>query len=247
MTASPRVRRGASSTPRAPNAAWPRTNSSRRAAIGALEPGNGAQRSFVLRAPVAGRVLRVAQTSEANVSPGVPLMEIGDTAQLEIVAELLTTDALTARPGSLVRIERWGGPTVLEGRVRAVEPAAFTKVSALGVEEQRVRVLIDITSTHGLWQELGDGFRVGVRIVVLAQVGVLLVPSSTVFPLPGDNGDGHGVFVAEDGRARQVPVEIGARNASMAWVRTGLAEGQQVIVYPPATVSDGVRVSARQP
>ncbi|MDH4288942.1 MAG: HlyD family efflux transporter periplasmic adaptor subunit [Aquincola sp.] len=220
------------------------------AALGAIQPGStAAQRSFAVRAPVAGRVLRVLQTSEATVALGTPLIELGDTTRLEVVAELLTTDALAAQPGSRVRIERWGGPVDLEGRVRAVEPAAFTKVSALGVEEQRVRVLIDLTSPSELWQALGDGYRVGVRIVTLAQEGALQVPVSAVFPLPAGAATGndaaHAVFVVDGGRARQVSVELGGRNGSAAWIRGGLALGQRVIVYPPASVRDGVRVSAR--
>jgi HlyD family secretion protein len=222
-----------------------------RAAFDAVQPGADAPaspRSFAVRAPVAGRVLRVLQTSEGTVTLGTPLLELGDTARLEIVAELLTTDAMAALPGSRVRIERWGGPVVLEGRLRAVEPAAFTKVSALGVEEQRVRVLIDLTSPPEQWRSLGDGFRVGVRIVTLAQEGAIQVPVSAVFPLPGDadGGAGHAVFVAADGRARQVAVQVGGRNGSMAWVRSGLRAGQQVIVYPTAAVRDGVRVAARE-
>jgi HlyD family secretion protein len=221
-----------------------------RAAFDAVQPGAdapAAPRSFAVHAPVAGRVLRVLQTSEGTVALGAPLLELGDTARLEIVAELLTTDALAALPGSRVRIERWGGPVVLEGRVRAVEPAAFTKVSALGVEEQRVRVLIDLTSPPEQWHSLGDGFRVGVRIVALAQEGAIQVPVSAVFPLPGDadGGAGHAVFVVAAERARQVAVELGGRNGSMAWVRGGLQPGQQVIVYPTAAVRDGVRVAAR--
>ena len=120
----------------------------------------GGQRSFALRAPVSGQVLRVAQASEGTVALGTPLLEIGDIARMELVAELLTTDALQVSPGSAVSIERWGGDAALAGRVRAIEPAAFTKISALGVEEQRVRVLIDITTPQRQWRSLGDGFRV---------------------------------------------------------------------------------------
>ena len=158
-----------------------------RAALSAVRQpvGNGARRGFAVNAPVAGRVLRLLQTSEATVAVGTPLLEIGDTRRLEIVAELLTTDALAATPGSRVVIERWGGPATLEGRVRSVEPAAFTKVSALGVEEQRVRVLIDITTPPAQWQALGDGYRVSVRIVTLAEDKAVQVPVSAVFPLPG--------------------------------------------------------------
>lgn len=225
-----------------------------RAALGAVQPG-AAVRPFEVRSPIGGRVMRVLQQSETVVALGTPLIELGDTQRLEIVAELLTADALAAAPGRHVRIEGWGGPAALEGRVRAVEPAAFTKVSALGVEEQRVRVLIDFTSPRVQWQALGDGFRVGVRIVTVAQEEALQVPVSAVFPLPADGaGSGpdttaesptHAVFVIEGGRARQVPVRLGGRNGSAAWIRSGLALGTSVIVYPPATVHDGVRVRVR--
>jgi HlyD family secretion protein len=227
-----------------------------RAALGVVrQPAGGtATTAFAVNAPIAGRVLRLLQTSEAMVAMGTPLLEIGDTQRMEIVTELLTTDALAARPGSRVAIERWGGPGTLEGRVRSVEPAAFTKVSALGVEEQRVRVLIELTSPAAQWQALGDGFRVSVRIVTLAQDNAVQVPVSAVFPLPAEKAGGanaataprFAVFVADDGRARQVPVVLGARNGSAAWVQSGLAAGQQVIIYPPATVIDGVRVAARK-
>ena len=229
-----------------------------RAALGATrEPAAGAgSRAFTVRAPSAGRVLRVLQTSEGAVALGTPLLELGDTRRMEIVAELLTTDALAALPGSRVMVERWGGPADLQGRVRSVEPAAFTKVSALGVEEQRVRVLIDITSPQTEWQALGDGYRVSVRIVTLAEDRAIQVPVSAVFPLPADAaGDTNGgpaaaaryaVFVADGGRARQVPVVLGARNGSAAWIRSGLAPGEQVIVYPPATVRSSVRIAARK-
>ncbi|MFO1272789.1 MAG: efflux RND transporter periplasmic adaptor subunit [Rubrivivax sp.] len=213
-----------------------------RAALGAVRGGSGA--AFVLRSPVKGRVLKVHQTSETTVALGAPLVEVGDTAKMEVLAELLTTDALAARPGSAVRIERWGGPGVLQGRVRRVEPAAFTKVSALGVEEQRVNVLIAITSPAAEWAALGDGYRVGVRIVTRREEKALQVPVSAVFPRPG--GEGHAVFVVDGGRARLRPVTVEARNGHEAWLRDGLAAGATVIVYPPANVADGVRVRARQ-
>ena len=128
-----------------------------RAALSAVRDGASPRGAFELRSPVAARVLKVHHQSETVVATGTPLLELGDTRRMEIVAELLTTDALLAVPGSAVRIERWGGPTVLQGRVRLVEPAAFTKISALGVEEQRVNVLIDITSPVAEWATLGDG------------------------------------------------------------------------------------------
>ncbi len=241
------------------------------AALNAVQPSRtgagsaGNADAFTVRAPVAGRVLRVLQGSEAAVAVGTPLLEIGDTQRMEIVTELLTTEALAATAGSRVIIERWGGKGALEGRVRSVEPAAFTKVSALGVEEQRVRVLIDITSPPADWQALGDGYRVSVRIVTLSEANAVQVPVSAVFPLPSTAGLANengvaisasvtlvslptqfAVFVADAGRARQTLVEVAARNGSAAWVRSGIRTGQQVIAYPPATVRDGLRVAARK-
>lgn len=213
-----------------------------RAALSASRSGTPSGRAFGVRSPVAGRVLRLAQTSETIVPLGAALVEVGDTTRLEVVAELLTTDALRATPGSTVRIERWGGAGTLEGRVRLVEPGAFTKVSALGVEEQRVNVRIDLTSPRERWQALGDGYRVGVRIVVLSQTKAMQVPVSAVFPRPEG---GMAVFVLDGGRAKLAPVEVGARNGSQAWIQRGLAEGATVIVYPPAGLSDGARVKAR--
>jgi HlyD family secretion protein len=213
-----------------------------RAALGAARGGN--RDGFALRSPVAGRVLKLHQTSETVVPLGAPLVEVGDTTKLEVVAELLTTDALAARAGSIVRIERWGGPGTLLGRVRRVEPAAFTKVSALGVEEQRVNVLIEITSAPAEWAALGDGFRVAVRIVTRSEDRVLRVPVSAVFPRT--DGDGFAAFVVEDGRARLRPLSVAARNGQEAWVQDGLAEGATVIVYPGAAVVDGARVKPRK-
>lgn len=217
-----------------------------RAALEAIrQPGTGAARAFVVRSPIAGTVLRVSQTSEAMVGLGAPLVEVGDTRRLEVLAELLTSDALQTPPGTSVRIERWGGEGVLEGRVRLVEPSAFTKVSALGVEEQRVNVLIDITSPAEQWQALGDGFRVSVSLVVQNVDRALRVPVSAVFPQPAEAG--MAVFTIDGGRARLVPVEVGARNGVEAWIKSGLAAGTQVIVYPPSSVTEGVRVKARKP
>ena len=221
-----------------------------RAALSAVQKADrGRSGTFAIRAPVAGRVLRVLQASESAVAVGTPILEIGDIRHLEVVAELLTTDALQATPGRLVRIERWGGEGTLAGRVRRVEPAAFTKISALGVEEQRVKVLIDITSPPERWQALGDGFRVGVRIVTLALDDAVKAPVSAVFPVPGgEDGESGGmaVFSIEGGRARLVPVRIGARNGVEAWIQGGAAPGTSVIVYPPATVRDGDRVTVRR-
>jgi HlyD family secretion protein len=238
----------------------------------ALELSSGAApsgRTFTVRAPVAGMVLRVHQASEGVVGIGTPLLDLADTSRIEIVAELLTGDAAVARPGSPVRIERWGGPGSLQGQVRRVEPAAFTKVSALGVEEQRVNVLIDLVpalavpagpaasevSIGGAARAdatpaalLGDGWRVVVRILTRQEADVLRVPVSAVFPWPGpaQPADTMGVFVVEGGRARLRTVQVVARNGSLAWVRSGLTPGEVVIAYPSPAVADGVRVKPRQ-
>jgi HlyD family secretion protein len=207
--------------------------------------GTAVPAAFELRSPVAGRVLRILQASEAPVALGTPLLELGDITQMEIVAELLTTDALQTPPGAPVRVEGWGGPQALAGTVRRVEPGGYTKVSALGVEEQRVKVVIALTSPAEQWRALGDGFRVAVKIVAQVQDQALMVPVSAVFPRT-DGITGMAVFTVKDGRARLVPVELGGRNGSQAWIRNGLAAGDQVIVYPPATVADGVRVKLRK-
>lgn len=215
-----------------------------RAALTAVrDPASVGGRGLGVRAPVGGRVLRVVQPSETVVQLGTPLLELGDLSSLEIVAELLTADALQARPGSAVAVTRWGGPP-LRGRVRRVEPAAFTKISALGVEEQRVNVLIDIASPPQDWRALGVGYRVNVRIITLAAGQVRKVPVSAIFPVPSGQG-GMAVYRVVDGRARLVPVELGGRNDAEAWVKAGLDQGDQVIIYPPADIADGARVHVR--
>lgn len=219
-----------------------------RAALDAGEvAGSGAPFVFPVRAPIGGRVLRVVQASEGVVPLGAPLIELGDAGRIEVVAELLTTDAVQARPGSPVRIDRWGGPP-LAGRVRRVEPAAFTKISALGVEEQRVRVLIDILDSPPDGTRLGIGYRVNVRIVTSSVENVRKLPVSAVFPLPRQEGKEHaamGVYLVRDGRARLTPVRLGGRNDAEAWVQDGPAPGARVIVYPSAGIRDGVRVEVR--
>lgn len=206
-------------------------------------PAGAGGRGFEVRSPIAGRVVRVLQASEAVVALGAPLVELGDTSRLEVVAELLTSDAVQSRPGARVRIHGWGGEGELDGIVRRVEPGAFTKVSALGVEEQRVRVVIDLVSPPERWRALGDGFRVGVRIVARAADDVVKLPASAVFPLPQG---GMATFVVEGGHARLVPLEIEARNGSEVWLRQGPKPGDPVIVYPASAVADGARVKVRR-
>ena len=206
----------------------------------------GSSAGFEVRAPVAGRVLRLTQSSEAVVSLGTALVELGDTRRLEVVAELLTSDALQAAPGAPVRIERWGGPQPLQGVVQRVEPGGYTKVSALGVEEQRTKVVVGLQGEPGRWAALGDGYRVAVSVVVQAQERALMVPVSAVFPRPGGAPGEMAVFRLDDGHARLVPVRLGGRNGIAAWVSEGLAEGETVIVYPGSGLVDGARVRPRQ-
>ncbi len=214
------------------------------AARAALSPAGTGSGPALLRAPLAGQVLRVLQTGETPVAAGMPLIELGDLARLEVVAPLLTADALRTRPGAAVRILRWGGPGALEGRVRRIEPSGFTKISALGVEEQRVNVLIDFVTPLAQRAALGDGYRVEVQVLLRAEPRALQVPVSAVFPRVGGEA-GDAVFVVEGGRARLRPVKVEARGGGQAWIAEGLREGETVIVYPPPAVADGVRVKAR--
>lgn len=198
---------------------------------------------IIVRSPVEGVVLKVAQASEATLPAGTPLLDVGDPRKLEIVAELLTTDAVQAQPGRRAMIERWGGPPV-PGVVRRVEPGAFTKVSALGIEEQRVRVLVDLQDVPPAWGVMGDGYRVTLRVITQSVDQAVLVPVGAVFPVADG---GMAVYRLDGNRARLQVVELGGRNGSEAWVRSGLEPGQAVIVYPPPTLEDGKRVQVRRP
>jgi HlyD family secretion protein len=192
-------------------------------------------------APVPGVVLRVVQESATVVQSGMPLMEIGDSHDLEIVTDVLSTDAVEIRPGAEVAIEHWGGPGTLSGRVRRIEPAAFTKVSTLGVEEQRVNVLIDVLSPPQQWTGLGDGYRVNTRITVFTQDDIDIIPAGALFR----RGDGWGVYVAVDGRAQPRAIELVRRSRGLAAIRSGLAPGERVIVYPSDQISPGVLVGLK--
>jgi HlyD family secretion protein len=192
-------------------------------------------------APVNGVVLRRLRQSEAVVPIGEPLLEIGDADCLEIVADLLSTDAVRVAPGNRVLVEQWGGRTTLDGVVRRVEPSGFTKISALGVEEQRVNVVIDFASIPEASRTLGDGYRVEIRVVVWEQTDVISVPIGSLFR----RGDGWAVFVAENGRARLRPVGVGERNTQDAQITSGLAVGDVVVLFPPDTLDDGSRIKKR--
>lgn len=213
------------------------------AAVLPASNGVGTGRPLAIRSPVSGVVLRVPLPSENTVTAGAALLDIGDPSQMEVVAELLTTDAVQATPGTRASIERWGGAPV-QGQVRRVEPAAFTKISALGIEEQRVKVLIDLTAPPAQWLALGDGFRVTVRVITISVDVAVTVPVGALFPL--GNGD-MAVYVVDGSKARQRAVQIAARNGSVGWVRDGLKPGERVIVYPPPGVADGRRVRVLKP
>ncbi|HHJ16898.1 MAG TPA: efflux RND transporter periplasmic adaptor subunit [Gammaproteobacteria bacterium] len=201
---------------------------------------NGEEKVQV-RAPVSGSVLAVQHLGEGPVKVGQPLLEIGDTRALEVEVEVLSEDAIRIRPGMRVLFERWGGAQPLEGRVRVVEPVGFTKISALGVEEQRVHVIADLVSPYKQWQKLGDGYRVEARFIVWQADDVLQVPSSALFRHQGQ----WAVFVVAAGRAVLRTVEVGQRNGLQAQIVSGLEDGEAVISYPSDAVGDGVRVRLR--
>jgi HlyD family secretion protein len=196
---------------------------------------SGASATVFVRAPVSGRVLRVAEESERVVTAGAPLVELSNTS-LEIVIEVLSIDAVKVKPGNLVLIDGWGGEQALEARVRLVEPSAFTKISALGVEEQRVNVIADFIEPD---TPLGDGYRVESRIVIWETNDALKASLSALFR----SGQRWNAFVVENGLAKLREVETGRRADFEAEVLSGLREGEIVIAHPSNLVTDGVRVS----
>lgn len=196
---------------------------------------------LVLRSPIDGVVLRVLHESAGAVQASTPLIELGDLAALEITAEVLTADAVRIPARAPVTIRRWGGDVDLEGHVRRVEPSAFTKLSALGVEEQRVVVIIDLDDPAGGGARLGDGFRVETSIQVWSTPSALVAPMSAIFR----EGEAFAVYVEEDGRARLTPIEIGHRASASVEVLSGLVEGARVIEHPGPKVVEGARVTAR--
>ena len=193
-----------------------------------------------VQAPTEGRVLRVLEESERVVTAGTPLLELSNPSRLEAVIELLSTDAVKVVPGAIVFIENWGGPRALEGRVRLIEPSAFTKVSALGIEEQRVNVIVDLLD---LGTTLGDGYRVEGRVVAWDATDALRVPVSSLFR----RGETWSLFRMENGVARLRDVEIGHFTSSEAEVRSGLEEGAVVITHPSKDISEGTRIEVASP
>jgi HlyD family secretion protein len=205
------------------------------------ESRGGRLENLTLRSPIDGVVLRRLRESEAVVPAGEPLLEVGDPANLEIVADYLSADAVAMKPGMPVEIERWGGEKALSGRVRRVEPGGFLKISALGVEEQRVNVIIDFEDPRAAWAALGDGYRVEVRVVTWQGNDVVKVPGSALFR----QGDGWAVFRVRDRRAELESVDVGHRGELEAEIRSGLSPGDKVIVHPPEDLKPGAKVKVR--
>jgi HlyD family secretion protein len=210
-----------------------------RAALGRFEgQTEEAGEQFDVPSPIDGRVLKVLQQSEGVVAAGAPLLEVGDPGALEIAVDVLTSDAVHIKPGRTVAIEEWGGPP-LKAAVRMVEPSAFTKVSSLGVEEQRVNTIIDLNEPYERWSDLGDGYRVEARIVVYRADKKTRVPAGALFRRERD----WAAFAVVNGRAELRKVELGRRNDVHAEVEKGLAVGERVIVHPSDQVADGVEVA----
>lgn len=207
-----------------------------RAALGRMARGD--REELLVTAPVAGRVLRLLRESEGPVAAGAPLIEVGDPRAMEAVIDVLSSDAARIRPGAPVAIEQWGGPVALTGRVRLVEPSAFTRISALGVEEQRVNVLVALDAPP---PELGDGYRVEARIRVARVERALVVPAGAVFR----DRQRWAVYAARDGRAVLLPIEIGERGGDLVEVTAGLSEGARVVLHPGDAVRDGVALAPR--
>ena len=198
------------------------------------------ERTYTLTAPVTGDVLRVFQESSRVVSPGFPLLEVGDTTDLEARIEVLSRDGVAIQPGARVLLEKWGGSQPLEARVRLVEPAAFTKISALGVEEQRVNVIVDLIDPPEKRPTLGDAYRVEARIVVWEQPDVLQVPAAALFQREGQ----WQTYVVQGGRARLRSIVPAESNGIHTRIVSGIDRSDTVIVYPGDRVRDGVRVRA---
>ena len=194
--------------------------------------------SIPIRSPISGRVLRVFQESSTVVQAGEPILEVGDAHDLEVVVDLLSTEAVRISPGDRVVIDQWGGDEPLSGQVRLIEPSAFTKVSALGIEEQRVNVLIDFDGAPDCLPNLGDGYRVETEIVEWESDDVLQVPAGALFR----EADSWAVYAVRGNRAVLTPITLGHRNDDAAEVLEGLNEEDRVILYPGNRVQDGIAV-----
>lgn len=210
----------------------------RAASAAAASAGSGSGKVLAITAPVAGRIIQRPVESATPVPVGHTLMTIGDPTQLEIEVEVLSSDAVRLAAGMPARIVRWGGEGTLQARVARVEPGGFTKVSALGVEEQRARVILDLISPHEQWAALGDGYRVEVEFIVQQAKDVLQVPSPALFRM----GEGWAVYRVEDGKAVRTLVKTGMRSASATEITEGLQPDQRVIIQPDERITEGTRI-----
>jgi HlyD family secretion protein len=210
------------------------------ALVQAQKPPSEKSEPLRIIAPVDGYVLNVFEESARVVTPSMPIMEVGDPRDLEAEIELLSSDAVGVTPGAQVSIEHWGGDSPLRGRVSVVEPGAFTKISALGVEEQRVKVRVDFLDQPAIGHELGDRYRVEARIVTWHGNDVLQVPTAALFR----RGNDWMTFALKDGKARLRKLEVAHNNGISAEVQSGLSPGEAVIVHPPDAVHDGSSVTA---
>lgn len=205
------------------------------------DSGAGDDWNFVIHAPVDGVVLRLYEESSQVVPMGAPLLEVGDPGDLEMVVDVLSQDAVKIRPGQRVIVRHWGGEKPLEGFVRRVEPSGYTKVSALGVDEQRVDVIIDLETRPEGDEWLGDGFRIEAGIVTWEDEGVLQVPAGALFR----DGSEWCIFVIEQNRAVMRSLQLGQNNGDVAEVLSGIGEGAEVILHPGDRISEGARVKIR--
>ena len=196
---------------------------------------------FLIRAPISGRVLRLAQESATTTSPGMELVELGDPLDLEVIVDVLSSDAVRIVPGAQALLDQWGGEEPLSAVVRLIEPSGFTKISALGVEEQRVNVVLDFENPPEDRPTLGDGFRVEARIVVWEESDVVKIPTSSLFRNEGE----WAVFVADGGRVQLRKVRIGRQNDLEAEVVGELTEGERIVTHPSDKVADGVKIFSR--
>ena len=199
----------------------------------------GTSPPLTVLAPATGRVLRVFEESSRVVSAGTPILEIGDPNDLEVVIDVLSRDGAVLDAGTRIEIEQWGGPGILEARLRLVEPAAFTKVSALGVEEQRVNVIADLLTPPDLRGHLGDNFHVEARIIVWETDRTLKVPSGALFQKQEETW---AAFVIDKGRATERTLVVGQSSGTETEIRRGLQEGDRVVVYPGDRVRSGQRI-----
>lgn len=208
------------------------------AALGRLNEGGGETDQFEVTSPISGQVLKVFQQSEGVVQAGAPLLEVGDPQALEIAVDVLTSDAVQIRAGAPAILEHWGGAP-LKATVRLIEPSAFTRVSSLGVEEQRVNAILELNSPYEQWKPMGDGYRVEARIETYRNPSAVKVPWSALFR----RNDEWAVFLVKDGVARVAPVVVGKRSASHAEVMSGLSPGERVVVHPSDKLQDGAALS----